>query len=87
VSCQRAPFNVHDVVQVVVVPRSHWVQAPMHCSKTIRLYEEYSFAMHELVEPVTSPSGEQEAINKPMGSKAAKRCINPSQIGGPGGSH
>jgi hypothetical protein len=27
---QRAPFNVHDVVQVVVTPWSHFLQAATH---------------------------------------------------------
>jgi hypothetical protein len=27
---QRAPFNVHDVEQVVVVPRSHLMQTATH---------------------------------------------------------
>jgi hypothetical protein len=30
VSCQRAPFNVHDVEHVALVPRSHLMQTATH---------------------------------------------------------
>jgi hypothetical protein len=36
---QRAPFNVHDVEQVVVTPRLHLMQTATHWSNTFGLYD------------------------------------------------
>jgi hypothetical protein len=65
-----APFNVQDVEQVIVVPRSQALQAPTHCDMSFRLNELYSLATQLLVEPVTSSSDEHaasaSAANKAM---------------------
>ena len=55
-----APFSVQEVLQVMVVPCSHLMQARTHCCSTLGLYEANSSCWHLLVEPVTiSGLGEQ----------------------------
>ena len=52
---QRAPFSVHDVEHVVVVPRSHLRQTAMHWSIALGLKALYRSAAHLLwIDPVTS---------------------------------
>jgi hypothetical protein len=57
----RAPFNVHEVEQVVTVPRSHLMQTSTHCLRSFGLYKPYSSAAHFFVAALTSGSGEQDA--------------------------
>jgi hypothetical protein len=72
-SPQRAPFRVHDVVQVVVTPWSHFLQTATHCSISFGLYEGYRSVAHFLRDPVASCSGEHEVVTTARASKAAKR--------------
>src|SRR5258705_5574800 len=69
---ERAPIRVHDVVQVVVTPWSHFLQTATHCSISFGLYEGYRSVAHFLRDPVASCSGEHEVVTTAT-SKAAKR--------------
>jgi hypothetical protein len=70
---QRAPFRVHDVVQVVVTPWSHFLQTATHCSTSFGLYEGYRSVAHLFIVPVASCSGEHAVTTTARTSKAAKR--------------
>ena len=70
---QRAPLRVHDVVQVVVTPWSHFLQTATHCSISFGLYEGYRSVAHLFIVPVASCSGEHEVTTTARASKAAKR--------------
>jgi len=75
---QCAPFNVHEVVHVVVVPRSHLMQAATHCSSDLGLKGRYRSLAHLLwIDPVTSSSGEQDINSKAAAIKTAKPRMPP----------
>jgi hypothetical protein len=56
---QLAPFNLHDVLQVVVVPRRQPVQTLTHCSSSLASYFVYRCAMHMRCCSVYSGCSEQ----------------------------
>ena len=74
---QRAPLRVHDVVQVVVTPWSHFLQTATHCSISFGLYEGYRSVAHLFIVPVASCWGEHEVTTTARASKAAKRRMKP----------
>jgi hypothetical protein len=70
---------VHDVEQVVGVPLLHLTQTSTHWSCAFGLYEGKRPVAHLFVEPVTSPSGAQEAAISPVSNNAATLRIEPSR--------
>jgi hypothetical protein len=55
----RAPFRVQEVVQVVMLPRSHLMQALTHWFMIFGLNRGYREVAQPLVDPVTSGSDPQ----------------------------
>jgi hypothetical protein len=58
--CQRAPFRVHDVVQVVVMPFSHLMHTATHCLISFGSYDGKTAVAHFFAIAVESPSGEHD---------------------------
>ena len=66
---QRVLFRLHAVAHVVVTPLSHLMQAAMHCSRSLGLYEGKFSVTH--LEAEGSGSGEQPAIDSSVTSPIA----------------
>jgi hypothetical protein len=58
---QCAPLSVQEVLQVVVIPCWHFLQAATHWAISFGLYEGKFCATQSLTEPVVSSAGLQEA--------------------------
>jgi hypothetical protein len=78
VAVSRAPFRVQDVVQVVVTPFWHFLQAATHWSIAFGLYDGKFCTMHCSTAPVVSSSGRQAAVSSTAATNSAHRNMEHS---------
>ena len=71
-----APFRLQAVAHVVVTPRSHLMQAAMHCSLSLGLYDGNMSVAH-LETGVGVESGQQAAVRQ----ASSKAMANPNNLG------